>query len=80
MGQTSMATHGKALCVSVYDRLSDLVRRFPELRPVVNRYRRDGEKRIKDLQIPAEEKQRLLYQILSLKRADDLCKSDSARS
>ena len=69
IGETRRDTHGKPIGVSVYDEISNLVREFPHLRDVFHRYRRNGEKRIKDLQISGAEKERLLYQILSMKEA-----------
>lgn len=69
VGGAPKGTHGRPISVSVYDEISNLVREFPYLRDVFNHYRRNGEKRIKDLQINSAEKERLLYQILSLKEA-----------
>ena len=67
-GGTPKGAHGKPISVSVYDQNSNLVREFAHLRDVFHHYRRNGEKRIKDLQISGAEKEQLLYRILSMKK------------
>lgn len=67
--ETWRDTHGTPISVSAYDEISNLLREFPHLRDVFDHYRRNGEKRIKDLQISGAEKERLLYRILSMKEA-----------
>ena len=67
-GGAARGTHGRPICVSVYDEISSLVREFPALGDVFNHYRRDDEKRIKDLPISSAEKERLLYEILAMKK------------
>ena len=67
-GGAARGTHGRPICVSVYDEISSLVREFPAFRDVFNHYRRSDEKRIKDLQISSAEKERLLYEILAMKK------------
>jgi hypothetical protein len=67
-GGAARGTHGRPICVSVYDEISSLVREFPALGDVFNHYRRNHEKRIKDLQISSAEKERLLYGILAMKK------------
>lgn len=67
--ETRRDTHGTPIGVSVYDEISKLAREFPHLRDIFDHYRRNGEKRIKDLRIGSAEKERLLYQILSMKEA-----------
>jgi len=67
-GGAARGTHGRPICVSVYDEISSLVREFPALGDVFNHYRRNHEKRIKDLQISSAEKERLLYEILAMKK------------
>ena len=67
-GGAARGTHGRPICVSVYDEISSLVREFPALGDVFNHYRRKHEKRIKDLQISSAEKERLLYGILAMKK------------
>ena len=67
-GGAARGTHGRPICVSVYDEISNLVREFPALGDVFNHYRRKHEKLIKDLQISSAEKERLLYEILAMKK------------
>ncbi len=67
-GGAARGTHGRPICVSVYDEISSLVREFPALRDFFNHYRRNDEQRIKDLQISSAEKERLLYEILAMKK------------
>ncbi len=67
-GGAARGTHGRPICVSVYDKISSLVREFPALGDVFNHYRRNHEKRIKDFQISSAEKERLLYGILAMKK------------
>lgn len=67
-GGAAPGTHGRPICVSVYDEISSLVREFPAFGDVFNHYRRNHEKRIKDLQISSAEKERLLYEILAMKK------------
>lgn len=67
-GGAVRGTHGRPICVSVYDEIPSLVREFPALRDVFNRYRRNDEQRIKDLQISSAENERLLYEILAMKK------------
>ena len=67
-GGAARGTHGRPICVSVYDEISSLVREFQALGHVFNHYRRNHEKRIKDLQISSAEKERLLYEILAMKK------------
>ena len=67
-GGAARGTHGRPICVSVYDEISSLVREFPALRDVFNHYRHNDEQHIKDLQISSAEKERLLYEILAMKK------------
>ncbi|MBI4167168.1 MAG: hypothetical protein HY508_15690 [Acidobacteria bacterium] len=67
-GGAARSPHGRPICVSVYDEIPSLVRQFPALGDVFNHYRRNHEKRIKDLQISSAEKERLLYGILAMKK------------
>src|ERR1035437_7117532 len=48
-GGAARSAHGRPICVSVYDEISRLVREFPALGDFFNHYRRNNEKRIKDL-------------------------------
>ena len=67
-GGAARSPHGRPFCVSVYDEISSLVREFPALRDVLNHYRHNDEQHIKDLQISSAEKERLLYEILAMKK------------
>ena len=67
-GGAARGTHGRPICISVYDEISSLLREFPALGDVFNHYRRKHEKLIKDLQISSAEKERLLYEILAMKK------------
>lgn len=78
--ETRRDTHGTPIGVSVSDKFSYLLRQYPGLRDVFKRYRRNGEKRIKDLQMPGAEKDRLLYEILSVKRQSKRQRFSSTRS
>lgn len=67
-GGAARSTHGRPICVSVSDEISSLVREFPVRGDVFNHNRRNDEKRIKDLKIRSAEKERLLYEILAMKK------------
>ena len=67
-GGAARGTQVRPICVSVYDEISSLVREFPAFGDVFNHFRRNHEKRIKDLQISSAEKERLLYEILAMKK------------
>lgn len=55
--------------VSIDDDIARLIRKFPRLRAVFHAYRKRREKRIRDLHLAREERDRLLYQILAIEKA-----------
>ncbi|MBI2815917.1 MAG: hypothetical protein HYX72_03155 [Acidobacteria bacterium] len=59
--------HGRAVQVSVDERVSDLVRRYPALTNAIGPMFLEGKKRIRDF--PAEEQMRLLRMVYALKKA-----------
>ena len=67
-GGAARGTHGRLICVSVNDEISSLVREFPAFGDVFNHFRRNHEKRIKDLRISSAEKERLLYELLAMRK------------
>jgi hypothetical protein len=59
--------HGKAVQVSVDERVSDLVRRFPALNSALGSLITEEKKRIRDF--PAPDQLRLLHMVYALKKA-----------
>jgi hypothetical protein len=59
--------HGRAVQVSVDERVSDLVRRYPALINAIGPVLLEGKKRIRDF--PPEEQMRLLRMVYALKKA-----------
>lgn len=72
--------HGRPISVSVYEKISDLVREFPTLGEILNHYHRNGEKQLKDLPMPSGEKDRLLNEILTLRKQSQPQKFASSSS
>ena len=63
----SSSLHGRAVRVSVDERVSDLARRFPALHSALGSLLLEGKKRIRDL--PAPDQGRLLRMVFALKKA-----------
>ncbi len=59
--------HGRAVQVSVDERVADLVRRYPALHNAVGSLLLEGKKRIRDF--PAPDQLRLLHMVYALKKA-----------
>jgi hypothetical protein len=60
------------VAVSIEEKVSDLIRSYPHLKSLLNSHSRDGETRLRDLAISSQERDRLLLQIISARRQQQL--------